>query len=406
MMFLRGAGPLVGLALLLGCGDSSAPRPPPTPPPSDSGPMDAPAVDADVDSGDDGFTCSTQQVVLAMDEARLERAVTVAPGPGSFLYAWTEFEDDTERLRLAEVTPGGPLGVMNIEAEVESVDVADEFAVWVERTEGQSTIRGMATDAMLPFRIQEIPEQVVSPIARRVVDDYWVAWLRQGDGRWRLEARRLSADAETEVIRLPWTTEHPHFAFAPTVNRLFFAWVSNGNAFVGVTDLNGESDAEPAVVSTESNASGEIELEVISDAGMVAFSALVAGVRPEIRARLLDGDGAPARPEINVSRSPLVGASPAVIAYQGGFAVAFRSSHNFGPDKVRLAFVHGSTSKIVDLYDLGHGGLHDGEIGLAVNPDGAIAVGFAHLLPPALGEGTAIIGARLECAEAWLRCSR
>ncbi|MEM9071319.1 MAG: hypothetical protein AAGE52_22625 [Myxococcota bacterium] len=406
----------IALLLLISCSEGSAPS---APVPGDPGPRPRPVRDSavpdtstpSVDASSQAVACESFPVELSLDPISRARQVSVGTNETGFVFAWSDARSVTEDVRIADL-PSDAVAVMETRltedgASVRSVEVTDGLAVWLDDA-GRGApygVRGaeVGRPADEVWVFSDAEGDHASPQVVAVEDGWIVAWLRRppGSDRWQVEMRPVDNAGETgDVVQLPYEATTPSLSFSNASNLLYLAWVDGDDVFVGRTSLTGESAIDASQVSTESNAAGDLSIAFGPDGGIATFGVRVAGIRPEIRSRLLDVNGRPQRPEEVVSQAPLKGSVPSAIAFSGGFAVAYRAAHNDEEDHIRLAFVHGSDGDVVAEYSFGESAMDDGAPGVAVDEEGRIGVGWAHRS----GSGTAIRGVRLVCAEAWLRC--
>ena len=91
-----------------------------------------------------------------------------------------------------------------------------------------------------------------------------------------------------------------------------------------------------------------------------------------------------------------------MVAYEGGFAVVYRSwEADETRRSIRLAFVHGSSGEVVASLVVAESAQEDGPPDVAVAGDGTLLITYASLT----NRQTTIESARIVCPEAWLRCS-
>ncbi|MEM7605690.1 MAG: hypothetical protein AAF411_10045, partial [Myxococcota bacterium] len=322
-------------------------------------------------------------------------------------------------VRYAELAEGAVIPMVNrltdnLNAH-RDVQVADTAAVWVDDggTAEHFTIR-TASLSSSAFEERFLSADTGIHRSPRVLrlDEGWVAaWYRQEGETATLQMRRFDDDSLGDTISLPWQVPAESFAFEVRGERAYFAWVDEGFAMLAVSDLAGAALGAPTAISGRNTAlPGEIDIafnppDIVLDAGvgLVTWGLLVDSIRYEVRSRIVSADGQPTRAERVVSQAPLRGRRPTVIAYAGGYAVAYRAMLIDRSSDLRLAFVHGSEGTVVAEYSLGVATFDGLRAGVAVDDAGAIAVGWAN----AENNGnpvTQIRGARLECGAAWLRC--
>ncbi len=413
--------PLLAVLVVVGCSDPNPPAPPSTPdaagdvPAPPDAPVDVPPLpDAfTVDAPDQNVLCSIMELELAVDPISRPRHVAVTPNETGFVFAWGDAQEEREDVRIADVPSDASMAmqtrITDDDASARDVQILGELAVWLDDlgSSADYQVRGGSVTHRFdePLTLSARTGNHASPRVAGETGDYMLAFLRETASGWAIVTRSFDGEQLGALHATGWEASEPHLAFAKTDIGFLVAFVRDGDAFVGRLDTRGHAAGAPEVVSTEGNAAGEVALAFAQGKGIVVFAVRVADIRPEVRSRLLDSRGESERPEQVISQAPQLGRSPSAVAFEGGYAVIYRAGVNEGDDHVRLAFVHGSDGTVVAEYDFGDSGFEDGHPGAAVDTDGVLAVGWAHRIRDGISSGTVIRGARLQCAEAWLRCS-
>lgn len=356
------------------------------------------------------LSCSAETFELGIDPISRERRVSTALTRRGFIFGWGDAADVREQARMAEIAQDSEVptfrALTSDERSARSVRVSDGYAVWIddEGTGEDYVIRGNDT------RSGEARYETLSsssgehrePLLFQVDEGWLVAWVVSVGGAWRIELATISEEGrvEGERTRLPWTLPSPYFAMSLSDDQYYMSWNNGGDIVVAVMNAEGDVVTEPVVVSNGEAVPGESSIAFAQGFGVVAYSVIIENIRREVRARLLGPDGTPVRPEQVVSLAPLRGRNPVAAAFGGGYAVAYRASQTNEDEHLRVAFVHGSDGNVIDEYRLGAAPFGGEQPGVSVDTEGALAVGWASIE----SRGTAILGARLQCDDAWLRC--
>lgn len=414
-LFNSESATLLCLALLLACqpacGDGT---PPPIPardsgPPSDAGTFDVGGGDAGEVDGGRLVVCSTEVFELARDPISRARTAGAASVGGSLTFAWADSSDSVETIRVADLAAGQARPEIRAIATDQSfpraLTVGRDLVAWVEEDFGDQPVRAAVADSAM---VWDVSEAIGVHAGVRVIADeaaYWVAYGREELGLWDAQLRRFDGTEWGERITVAIGASSSQIGVALAGSGLFLAWVQDGSVYVQhLNASSGEPLADAVVVSTEANAVGEVDLVFDDNAGLVVFTVEQAGV-PQVRSRLLLLDGTPLRGEQLVSTLPWQGRSPSAVAYGGGFAVGFRGRNSLGEHEVRIGFVHGSDGDVVAEYGFGGSDWDDGPVRVGVTEEGLVGIAWATVGRDGISTFTSVQAARLECAEAWLRCS-
>ena len=81
------------------------------------------------------------------------------------------------------------------------------------------------------------------------------------------------------------------------------------------------------MLTTEHNADGSLDLATDAGGGAAVFGTTIAGLRSEVRARLVDGSGMPAAgtSEQVITLAPDSGRDATIAQLAGGYVVAYRA---------------------------------------------------------------------------------
>ncbi len=375
----------------------------------------ADAADAEVDATDAGdaqeVACAIETMELSSDPITRSRGVRVAATPRGFMFGWSETRSAREQVRVADLAEGAsePMWqqLTDDDNSAREVQVSDGFAIWIDdlATGEHFVIRGGNTTSTDPglTTLSAVAGRHHSPRLFRTETGWLAFWMREEASGFSLQYRafdRETAANRADVETLPMTFATTEYAVSFSDGQVFLSWVDGGDVrLVGFAP--GEAPGAPITVGE--NGTGEVALAFDQGAGAVVFATRVAGVREELRLRLLDEDGAPVRGEQVVSRAPSTGRRPALVAYARGYAVAYRARED-GAETVRLAFLHGTDGTVVASYELAESEMTGGDIGIAVLSDGSLGLGWASTVPSDLGPKTVVFATRAGCDEAWLRC--
>lgn len=417
---MRIASLLLTSLLLAACGDDDSPPPPP----SDAGPRDSGLVDSSTgedsgptDGGRDGSTvdpdagltgCNVDPLELGMDFISRARPVAVEPLASEFAVVWGQAGGANEAVWATFLgADGAPTRSQFLTAgagTARNVATGGGVAVWqnyVGPGNVLETIAVLPAEGSLPTALTDAAHDSQLPAVVALGEDRWLfSYAQARDGMWTLRTTVLdgtTVGASTEVATLGAATPS---ALAIVGEAPAVVWADAGRVRLQRLDAAGAPSGEPIVLDTENNAVGPVALAFDETGGLVVFAVSVEG-RPEIRSRLLLGDGTPRTFEQVVSAAPTQGSDFAVATYEGGFAVAYRARLVEMRTFLQLAFVHGSDGNVVATVDLGDGAFTDGRPALAVDNAGLLVASWAETAMA----GTQLRAGRLSCPEAWLRCS-
>lgn len=404
------AGALVGVfGMIAGC---STP-PPAAPPTRDSGVrdvgnvLDAPVVDtgpAPTDVGGDVTErgCDLSGFQMALDPVTRPRSVVVSrDNDVDLVFAWSggAAGEQVDIANLAAVSDMPAFSSIIEDNIVRQPASSDSVLTWVEIS-GDESIVFVAHPPSAAIQVSESGRHD-GPQIIQVEGGWWLAWTQLNAERgWDIRYRFFDGESLGELMSLDVSASESKIAIAESEGVMAVAWIAEGNAFTQSLMPSGAAVGEATVVSTDSNVTSGITLALDGLGGLVAFVVDVGG-QSQVRSRILDLEAAPRRNEQIVS-VPNAGTDPSVATYAGGFAIVYRARSPGGQFSVELAFVHGSTGSVVDRYVVDSSDWSDGRPGIAITTVGTLGIGWAEQMP----EGTQIRAARIQCEEAWLRCSR
>ncbi len=171
----------------------------------------------------------------------------------------------------------------------------------------------------------------------------WVAADRSG-GR-TLQSQLLTGDGARvggPQTLLPSSADVAEVALTPFGRGALMAYATTGaEAAVYVLRVSavGAPLEQPVQVSQEQAVSGVVSVASSGDGAIVVYGLNVAGVRPEVRARLVDDGGAPTGIEERLTRPDETGEGPAVVTFLDGYAVAYRSLSKGGEDRPEITLL-------------------------------------------------------------------
>lgn len=422
---------LSSLLAIAGCDET----PPPTPP-SDAGPRDAQTVvpdggDAGVtplpDGGDAGEldggggfdpgTCRVESptddvLVLGTDAPPRARDVGIAAGPTGHAIVWSSGEGALGDVFFAALPPSGAAGA--------ATPVTEHFAVTrdpVIAANGTGWMLAWYGNADGDFDVYAEPWSAAGASAgpaqrltMRVGRDDAPALLPTTTGAlaaWVEERTITSRVAVTRLLgtdAMPSTAQRDSSPASAAVSRPLLAHRSGGFALAWVDSVSptpsallqplgtdGAPMGAPITLSTEGNADGTIDLAMDEGGGAVTFGVSVGGVRPEVRARLVDGSGNPSGPERVITDAPASGRDASIAPLAGGYAIAYRALEGATP-QLRIAFVAADLVPVVTL-DVAPVSATGGRVTVRVSGEGRIAVAWADVDDTT----TTIRAARIRC---------
>jgi hypothetical protein len=157
-------------------------------------------------------------------------------------------------------------------------------------------------------------------------------------------------------------------------------------------DLVGAPVGAPEVLSSEHNAGGDVDVGLTPRDGAAVFTALISGVRRDVRVRLLDGTGTPGMSEFALNEGAEQGDSASVARLReavgwsagcrDGYAVVYRSYPDASRTALRLVLLDAGADVVraVDLAvpDVSNRG---GRTTLRISGDGQLLVAWSDVRP-------------------------
>ena len=212
--------------------------------------------------------------------------------------------------------------------------------------------------------------------------------------------RPLSAIAEPTAAQRDGasSTGVPSFVLAPRSGGLSLAYVQSGSAMPDALlqplDASGAPVGAPITLSTEHNADGSVDVAADAGGGAVVFGTTVGGLRPEVRARLIDGSGMlqSGTSERVITVAPASGRDATIAPLAGGYVIAYRALG--ATPTVRLDFRDAELAPTVTL-DVASASASGGRVTVRVSGEGRMIVGWADV--DATAGTTAIRAARVRC---------
>ena len=426
-MFFLLAAPL--LAALSACGDDHPPPPAPTDmmitfDAGDGGGVDAgtddggpSAPDATVPEdggGGDGGHCHVEGVPLKLASDEIDhtvRLVDVAVSGSTFMVAWTDARSAVADAYVyawpEAAATGAERRITDDFAQTRDVQLAaraDGFIVgWIDNTLGSYEAFTVPVD--LAGGTTTTPSRLTNNALRE--DSFRLtelasggslaAWLESDGAGGPTTARGNALDATGLPLAGPQTaTTSPlqptTLALSALGTGAALAWNHAGTVYLHPIDSSGAGAAAAVAINTEGNASGTPALALDETGGAVAFGALIAGARAELRIRTVGPTGATVGAESILTPSPATGAEPSVAAYASGYVVAYRSSAADGTGTIQLAFATGAGELSSSLEVAGTTAI-GGAPRVAVAADGRLVVAWM------MGSATsaAINAAKVSC---------
>jgi hypothetical protein len=380
---------------------------------------DAHADDADLDAfeqGDSGVSardperCRVEPTDLYLlgtdsDLAASSRIVDVASAASEFAAVWREQIDGFPQVRLARIpsTTGDATRVTVTEGTI----VHDEPAVatvasgylvsWIDNTEADYEIyaRTVAGETLgTVARVTTRAGRDDSPSLVNVGENVIVSWVENRDTVRVPFTQLLSASGasmgSSHEITAPESLGRP--SLAPRGGGAVLLYAESGVTLPDVSlqrlDSSGVPAGAPEVMSTEHNAGGDVDVGLTPRDGAAVFTALIGGVRREVRVRLLDGTGTPGMSEFALNEGVEQGDSASVARLReavgwsagcrDGYAVVYRSYPDGGTRAVlRLILLDAGADVVravdLDVPDVSNRG---GRTTLRISADGQLLVAW------------------------------
>lgn len=418
---------VLGLSFLAGFGCD----PPPPPPPTDVGPrdvgmtdtlpdafIDAPREDAEIPDapGSDagplmGCTNPIPEIVEIAADARMrDQRVGLAAADASWGVTWIQNVGGFDEVHVASIgNTGDPVVRQHTSLFATQRDPAivstgagwllawvgnqvGNFEIFTQAVGGDLSPMGTPTRLTTNLDADRTPSLVALPTGTNVLAA-WVNVARKTDSLAMtrvLSSTGVPSGAARMVTMMDSSVEGPTLAYRSAGAVL--GWGDGARvpraAMVLALDAAGGGSGSPAPVSTEGNTDGSVDLTMDAFGGAIVFGALVAGVRPEVRLRLLDETGTPVESELVAT--PSTGRDASIAAFAGGYVVAYRSTGALST--IRIAFLD-AQGRFLDETDLATAEIAGGRTTVRVTNEGRILVAWADTTPTT----TRIRAVRVRC---------
>jgi hypothetical protein len=273
--------------------------------------------------------------------------------------SWISFVQGKSRLTSrwlgtrggGQETPGAEGDLAQLEPVVTAVGTGF-LSVWTEQVGGHYNLRaqrtgqqGEALDSVPTGLTQDDADNHEPVLALGADGNVLVVWQAHQPS---LQGKALLIDSTSSAVgsaqlipALTATAGRP--ALAALGTGYVLAWVDAALRQVHLQklDASGKPVGSSARVDAEGGAHGNVDMATTEQGGAVTFDVLVDGVRPEVRFRSFDADATPTGPEQIVTSYPDKGLSPSIVAFRGGYALAYRSAES-AQQQLRLALVRSS----------------------------------------------------------------
>lgn len=387
--------------------------------PDDGGGLDAPIGDAgDVDGGGfDPGLCradpTSDVFTLATDSLARVRDVGVAAGTTGLGVAWSARAEGAENVWLAEIPPTGAAliaaqqittGTSLQRDPVIAPNGLGWFLAWYGNPDADFEIYA---EAFEDGRI--VDGGSLERLTTRAGRDDAPVLLARSDGAmagW-IETRGATMGERVPVVRSLSTTAAPtagqhdgttasttvgRFVLAPRNGGLSLAWVESGGtprALLQQLDASGVPSGTPIQLSTEPNLDGSLDLATDESGGAAVWGTSIAGSRPQVRARLLDGSGNPLASEVVITDTT-TGRDATIAPIAGGYVIAYRALD--GSPVLRLDFRDANLDPAATL-DVVPVSASGGSVTIRTSGEGRMVVGWADVDATT----TTIRAARIRC---------
>lgn len=315
------------------------------------------------------------------DLAASSRVVDVASNADEFAAVWREQIEGFPQIRVARIpsTTGDPTSL----TVTEGPDIHDEPAIamvrgdyligWIDNAESDIEVRArpLAAGALgTTTRVTTRAGRDDSPSLVTVADNVIVSWVENREMETvRVPFTQLLTATGTlsggsHEITAPASVGRP--SLAPREGGAVLLYSDGGSANPDVSlqrlDASGAPTGAPEVMSTEHNAGGDVDVGLTPADGAAVFTALIAGVRRDVRVRLLDGTGTPGMSEFALNEGAEQGDSASVARLRqavgwsegcrDGYAVVYRSYPDGGTNTVLRLILLDAGADVVRAVDL------------------------------------------------------
>ncbi|MBN8614949.1 MAG: hypothetical protein J0L92_30395 [Deltaproteobacteria bacterium] len=341
------------------------------------------------------------------DLAASSRVIDVAAATDEFAAVWREQIEGFPQVRVARIpsTAGEPTAL----TVTEGLDLHDEPAIatvngdylvaWIDNADDDYEVRARAlVDGTLgaATRVTTRVGRDDSPSLVTVGENVIASWVenREGDTVRVPITQLLTAtgtlSGSNHEITAPANIGRP--SLAPREGGAVLLYSEGGADLPDVSlqrlDATGAPVGDPEVMSTEHNAGGDVDVGLTPADGAAVFTALIAGVRRDVRVRLLDGTGEPAMSEFALNEGMEQGDSASVARLRqavgwsegcrDGYAVVYRSYPDGGTDtRLRLILLDAGADVVraIDL-DIPNVSNRGGRTTVRIAGDGQLLVAW------------------------------
>jgi hypothetical protein len=380
---------------------------------------DAYADDANLDAfepGDSGVTardperCRVEPTDLYLlgtdgDLAASSRIIDVSSAASEFAAVWREQIDGFPQVRLARIpsTTGDATRVTVTEGtivhdEPAVATVASSYLVsWIDNTEADYEIyaRTVAGETLgTVARVTTRAGRDDSPSLVNSGENVIVSWLENRDTVRVPFTQLLSASGapmgSSHEITAPESLGRP--SLAPREGGAVLLYAESGVTLPDVSlqrlDSSGVPAGAPEVMSSEHNAGGDVDVGLTPRDGAAVFTAIIGGVRRDVRVRLLDGTGTPGMSEFALNEGVEQGDSASVARLRegvgwsagcrDGYAVVYRSYPEGGTRAVLRLILLDAGADVVRAVDLAVPDISNrgGRTTLRISGDGQLLVAW------------------------------
>lgn len=344
------------------------------------------------------------------DLAASSRVIDVAAATDEFAAVWREQIEGFAQVRVARIpsTAGEPTAL----TVTEGLDLHDEPAIatvngdylvaWIDNADDDYEVRARPlVDGTLgaATRVTTRVGRDDSPSLVTVGENVIASWVENRETVRVPITQLLTAtgalSGSNHEITAPANIGRP--SLAPREGGAVLLYSEGGSDLPDVSlqrlDATGAPVGEPEVMSTEHNAGGDVDVGLTPADGAAVFTALIAGVRRDVRVRLLDGTGEPAMSEFALNEGMEQGDSASVARLRqavgwsegcrDGYAVVYRSYPDGGTDtRLRLILLDAGADVVraIDL-DIPNVSNRGGRTTVRIAGDGQLLVAWTDTRP-------------------------
>jgi hypothetical protein len=342
------------------------------------------------------------------DLAASTRVLGVAGAADEFGVVWREAIEGLPQIRFARIpsTTGAPSsqtlteGAFVHDAPAIAAVSSGYVVAWVDNSADDFEIFARPVSPSGLGAVQRVtsrPGRDDAPSLVAVGDGVLAGWVENRASDTLRVAMTRPLDTSAAPAGAPrdvsdGTTSVGQPVLAPRMGGAVAVWSEPMEAMPDVIlrrlDPQGAPTGAPEIISTEHNASGDVDVGLTSRDGAVVFGALVAGVRRDVRVRLLDGSGTPGMSEfaLNVGAEYADSASVARLreatgwseGCRDGYAVVYRSyPEGRATPELRLVLLDAGAA-LVRAVDLGVPDIsaRGGRVTLRIAGDGQLLVAW------------------------------